>query len=709
VESSKLRGVGVALVGAKFAILPLIFDFGMDLPFVVSKAIVSHALAVALAAVIAALFVRFRASLIRWSPLHIPILIYLGVNVLAAAFAANSTIALFGTHARMLGLVMTIDLAVLYFAIVVLVLTRSDAIALGIAAYSASLVVLAYEAIQLAGHDPLPWASVFVTRPFSTLGQPTVLAQYLTVLAIAAFALAIVWRAHLLLRALLLGYSAVLLSGAVATGTRSLLVGLAAGIATFVLLVWLVHPSRSTRVFSFAGGALASVAATAVLLFTPLGERLASTIESSAVIGDDTAVIDRIEPSVAARLVLYEIGLEIVRERPLLGYGPDNFTVGVPRYRPERGPELVRQSAVSSAHSWLVHVATDSGVVGAASFVAIAVTAFVLAVRGRFSAIVIATVAALAGWIGTGATTVNEIGTEWLFWACVGCVGAVTSVPIAGRLTGHRRAQHRSRVPLAMISAKALILIAAAVAVLAGANSLEASRLARDSDNARLAGNRAAAVRFGESAIEADPRRAEYWHKLGLAYAGVGRLREATDAFERAASLTPHDVRFLGDLARARLILGNSGDTVSRARAVELGDRVTQVDRNNPQSHLTRALVRQASGDLPEAIRSVERAFTLDPNSINERLYITATQVLIDTGRTTEAVRTAREGLDILVRTVQSYELRFELARALTVLGQFSDALSEVERALAIRPNYPQAEQLRLTLRAELAKRGAPP
>jgi tetratricopeptide (TPR) repeat protein len=168
-------------------------------------------------------------------------------------------------------------------------------------------------------------------------------------------------------------------------------------------------------------------------------------------------------------------------------------------------------------------------------------------------------------------------------------------------------------------------------------------------------------------------------------------------------------VAFIGDLARVEIVLSTTGNGAARARALQLGDRATQVDPNNPQAHLTRAVARQATTDYPEAMLSIERALRLDPNSSNERLYITAVQVMLSSGRPDDAVQTARKGLAILVRIVQPYELTFELARALTMLRQFSDALVEVEKALAMRPNYPQAEQLRAALRAELAKQGTPP
>jgi predicted Zn-dependent protease len=98
----------------------------------------------------------------------------------------------------------------------------------------------------------------------------------------------------------------------------------------------------------------------------------------------------------------------------------------------------------------------------------------------------------------------------------------------------------------------------------------------------------------------------------------------------------------------------------------------------------------------------VERALALDPVSANDGLYVTATQIYIDSGRAPDAVRVARQGLGILGGTPASVPLRYELARALVASSQPSDALTELDIALAIQPGYARAQQLRSEIRTSL-------
>src|SRR5439155_7060076 len=111
----------------------------------------SHGLAYGLAGVMIGLLIRFGRSLFVWSSLHVPDLLFLLANIAATLFAADPVLAMYGAHVRMLGLGTIADWVVLYFAAILLVRTRAEATAVIACALAASLVVLAYEVVQLLG------------------------------------------------------------------------------------------------------------------------------------------------------------------------------------------------------------------------------------------------------------------------------------------------------------------------------------------------------------------------------------------------------------------------------------------------------------------------------------------------------------------------------------------------------------------------------
>jgi len=693
-ERSRLRWFGVALVCLKVALLPVVFDPAADLPFTVTKALFSHALAYALFGVLVGLFVEFGRPFFVWSSLHVPVLAFLAANITATLFGANQLLALYGAHARMLGLGTIVDCVVLYFAIVLLIRTRAEAIAVIGSVVAGSVIVLAYELVQFVGKDPGVWNVDPSVRPFSTLGQTTTLAEYLTVLALGAAALGLFEaRLRSVLRIALLVFSALLLGGVIVTQTRSALLGVAAAAFVLIALTWVGHPSRRARVLSLAGAVGATAVISLVLVATPLGARVLSTVEAPDVVAGDDANGPRLEQSADVRLALYQIAFEMVRERPLFGYGPDSVAAGVPLYRTANEPSEVRQSPATSAHGWLAQVAATSGVIGLAAFVATAIVAVVLTLRAGFQPGAWAALGMLAAFLGAGLTTVNDIATDWLFWASAGAIAAVT----APRMTAVSRP-----VSSRWVAGLLCALVGLAMAAV-GWNAFDASRVSKLAFQQRLAGHYAQAIDLSLRATRTDPGRPEYWDGLGLGYVGAQRYADAAGAFDRARAITPYDVRYVGEVARAYAVMFQRGDATYRDKARDLGNRVVAIDRNNPQAHLTRAVVMQVTGDLAEALQSVERALALDPLSVNADLYLTATQLLLADGRTDEAVAMARRAIVILPTPQSTVPIRIELARALALSGQPEQALVEIDGALAIRPNDPAALQLRTQIRTSIA------
>src|SRR5258706_9578402 len=90
---SRLRLLGIGLVCAKVALIPVVFDHDSDVPFSVIKALLSHALAYVLAGVLVGLVIRYGRAVLVWSWLHIPVLAFLAANILATTVAVDPLLA----------------------------------------------------------------------------------------------------------------------------------------------------------------------------------------------------------------------------------------------------------------------------------------------------------------------------------------------------------------------------------------------------------------------------------------------------------------------------------------------------------------------------------------------------------------------------------------------------------------------------------------
>jgi len=329
------------------------------------------------------------------------------------------------------------------------------------------------------------------------------------------------------------------------------------------------------------------------------------------------------------------------------------------------------------------------------------------------------TLAMLGAFLGAGLTTVNAIATDWLFWAAAGVVASVTSQRAAAEAIDpsgvHPVSSRRAKGIALPAGSKARSIIAYAclalglVLALTTANAIQASRFAKTSQLARLQGQAQVAIDSGLRSAGLDSLRPQYWDTLGLAYVSSGRVGDAVSAFGHASNLAPYDVRYGGDLARALALQAQRGDKTSAVRATEVADRVVRTDPNNPLAQQTRAVVMQFTDNLPEALKSSQRAIALDRTSevgytTNLDFYITGLQVLNALGRPLDAVTLARASIAKAPNPASEASLRLELARALMASGQLNEALTEVDRVLALQPGQPAAQELRAQVLAALAK-----
>src|SRR3954465_349629 len=110
----------------------------------------------------------------------------------------------------------------------------------------------------------------------------------------------------------------------------------------------------------------------------------------------------------------------MVAARPFLGYGPDNFVVGVPEYRPEDAPPQIRQSIVTSPHSWLAQVASGTGIFGVITFGAVLMLSYMKVLRSPLATSTAVAAVGAAAYLASGTTSVNALETDTLLWVSIG-------------------------------------------------------------------------------------------------------------------------------------------------------------------------------------------------------------------------------------------------------------------------------------------------
>lgn len=694
---SRTRVAGVALLGAKLALVPVVFDPAALYVFALPKALLSFALAVLVAGVLLALVLQEGRQVIPRGRAQAAAVATVLTYTASAAFARDHVVAVFGAPDRLLGLTSILDGAILYFACLVLVRTRGQFVAVLIATITGASVVLAYALVQRLGLDPLQWSSTPGTvRPFSSLGNPGVLAQYLGPLGAGFLALAAFCGGLRRLERIALAVIACsCVLGVLITGTRASFIGFAFGAIAFAAVS--LQRSRLKRRPALLGAAVAIVVfGLATVVVTPVGRLARSAVldglnERASLA---TATLSAAEPtrevenSLLSRIVLYEIAGKQLLDRPILGVGPDNFVAAYPQFRPAGIYAVLPTTAPqTSTHSWVAKLLSDAGLAGTAAFAALLGLSIWAPFRRGLTGPNAGGLAALAFYLGGGLVSVNDIGTEWLLWVSLALL--VTPVDAPAMSLGRRPGSH-GRLVL-------LVLGAALLVALWSAFALTASHAAADSRSARARNDTAAAIAAGERSVSLDALRAEYWHGLGLSYAAGRRFPDAVRAFERAVELAPYHVTYHSNLAKAHLVLAAQNAPGASGRALAAAARAVEIDPNNGEAYYTLALVAEQTGDHAGAAQASERGLQLLPRARDIGSYEIAGRAYFALQRYSEAERWLRLGIPFgSTREVASLHLL--LARALAAQGRLAEARAEVERVLSVDP----ANAAALRIRAEI-------
>ena len=346
-------------------------------PFVVGKAIYARAIIEITFVAWVALVLRHPRRRPAWSWTVAAFAVWLLASGLAAAFGVSPTRSLWSTYERMQGV---FDLAHwLAFTVMAASVFRSAAdwrLLFGVNLACSTAVCL----IGLAHHYQIThvdfiYAPLMLDRMRSTLGNPAYVGAYTMVNALIGAALFVhslgassgrrplfPWVGDLW--ALM---AQINLWGLWTTGSRGALTGL--GAASLILIAYgmrkRVRAALWTACVALAAAAALIAAARTTTILDPV-------IESNATL-NRLFRIDAESLPVRSRIVGVETGLRAFLDKPVLGWGPENFIVGWGRHvdvdlRGERIPILV---SYDHAHNKPVEELATKGALGLLSYLAL--------------------------------------------------------------------------------------------------------------------------------------------------------------------------------------------------------------------------------------------------------------------------------------------------------------------------------------------------
>ncbi|HEV8702713.1 MAG TPA: O-antigen ligase family protein [Candidatus Polarisedimenticolia bacterium] len=336
------------------------------------------------------------------------------------------------------------------------------------------------------------------------------------------------------------------------------------------------------------------------------------------------------------RVEIWKAAWQMVRDRPLLGYGPANFPHVSPAYNFPIDDGPVRYGRTfHGAHNAYLTLVAEAGAPGAACFAAAAVASLLALLRRKGRAAAIDLDGSLSG-VGLAIlallvhATVEDLQER----------PALTILPalLAGTALGVLR---RSPAVLSWSPARpARLLIAAGLAYLFLLAVLLPFLADREARIAHVLGREG--LRHMQRAAALVPFQPEYHHDLAMALLNSeplspDSLAGAQSELLDAERLKPIDYRFplLRARLEARLVPRLYADPAAGARAVELYDRATRLAPLDPRPRIELAAHLVELGKRDQALLIIREALGLEPGFVRARIL--EASILLDMGRRDEA------------------------------------------------------------------------
>lgn len=340
------------------ALVPLIVLPGFFFPYVTVRAVFFRVVVELASAILLYVIIRRHITLnVRRDVVFWALAGWVGANALAAVFGAAPIRSIFGDHQRMGGVWFWVHLLA-YYVVARTVLRPDDwwryfRVAIGVAT-----VIAGYGLVQ------------YWFRPFEvgiaaidsgvTIGNPGLLGVYL----LANFALCVLLAARSgpSARVGYLALALLMVVGLVFSGNRSsvlgLLIGSGAALITYAIWTGSLRGWRGLLIVALFASAVALPFISRTQWARPVTSRVLLLQKLSA--GVDST-----------RIIQWRAAMDGIRDRPLLGVGPENYQIIWSRYYHPEMYRVLGESSWDRAHNAYLEAFATAGVLGFLSLLAI--------------------------------------------------------------------------------------------------------------------------------------------------------------------------------------------------------------------------------------------------------------------------------------------------------------------------------------------------
>jgi len=647
---------------------PLWVNLWGQQPFELPKVMLVRSLIWVLAGliIIEQLLKRRSFSRLSWAnPLLGPLGLLALTILVTTATAVNWRLSLWGSYERGQGSITQLSYLLL-FALAAVQFWRVARARLLITAMAGTAVPLILISLaQNGGWNPFNLVSDARSPVFATLGRANFLGAYVVILL--PLTLALLLTSHK--RGMRLLWAAVLLGDILVIGltrARGAILAAVISLLLFALIWWGPRLKHHWRMLGWSG--LIILVGSGPLAVLWLGRNAAG--------------------SSAARLAIWQGMVELIRERPFLGYGLDSLSLVFPRVYP---PELVyyqgREFFVDRAHNLFLDWALAAGLPGLLAFLFLLGAFLFLSGRSlqkghtsRKRALLAGIVAAVVANSANNLVSFDVTPSAAASWLLMGVGTALAMAPID--FTPRRE---DVKVPIRHWTISAFLVLFLGMSIWHfNTRPLIADNLARSAVDQAQNGEWIEANATAARAVAAWPYEPAYYLQLGQTYQQLAsneaaqastHLRQAEAALQKARQLRPDDWRLWLRLAQFYA----SGE--KRNLADDTYRQALSLAPNQAVIYIAWARIYMEKNDPQKAAPLLREAVRLDGSNGQAYIYLGAVEMALN--RLDIALADYHEAVRLTPDSSHAYA---GLANAYWQLDQPREALLAAQQALERDP-----------------------
>ncbi len=359
IRNSKLDNVAKVTVILALSVIPAVFVplGGTTDHFYLPKVAAMIILALSFLAVLAINKIRFK-DIVQKDRINISLFIYFILLAASVYAAENKVFAIIGVPGRWEGLV-TITLYMFLFITARLYLVPDEGLFKIILV--TAIIVSIYGILQTMNFDPFPrdvlrenWSS----RAFSTMGNPNFLGSYIVLIIPTSIYFYIIKKNITGLTAY-----AILFYCLLSTGTRGAWLGTIASIMAFAAIHYMYFRYSKGEFTRYIILLVITILLLALYNFNTEGAFIDRFLSIARDANEFLTKGDRADYSGANRGFIWKRVAELIKKRPLTGYGIENLGEAFKKYYTQDMIELWNEVRyLDKAHNEYLHIAVTSGI-----------------------------------------------------------------------------------------------------------------------------------------------------------------------------------------------------------------------------------------------------------------------------------------------------------------------------------------------------------